>query len=77
MCDTLNFQSSLSNDEIDRSFENVDVFEGIMEGLNDALAYEQGEASVESVVRKRSLPDEDSSGSECYHTALWQNNRSV
>ena len=65
MCDTLNFQSSLSEDDVDRNFENVDVFEGIMDGLHEALAYEQGETSVESVVQKRSLPDEDSSGSDC------------
>ena len=65
MCDTLNFQSSLSDDEIDRSFENADVFEGIMEGLNDALAYEHGEVPAGTVVRKRSLPNEDSSSSNC------------
>lgn len=63
MCDTLNFQSSLPADDIDRNFENVDVFEGIMDGLHEVLVYEQGETSVGPVIRKRSLPDENSSGS--------------
>ncbi len=64
MCDTLNFQSSLFDDEIDKNFENVNVFEGIMDGLHEALAHEQGETSTETVVQKRSLPNEDSSSSE-------------
>ncbi len=63
MCNALTFQSSLSNDEIDKNFENVDVFEGIMDGLNEVLVYEQGETSVGPIIRKRSLPDENSSGS--------------
>ena len=65
MCDTLTFQSSLSNDEIDRNLENVNVFEGIIDGLHEALAHEQGEMTAETVVRKRSLPNEDSSSSNC------------
>ncbi len=52
MCDTL-------NDENDKNIENVNVFEGIMDGLHEALAYEQGEASVGMVIRKRSLSDKE------------------
>ena len=65
MCNELTFQSSLSNNEIDRNFENVNIFKGIMDGLHEALAYEQGEVIDETVVRTRLLPNEDSSSSNC------------
>lgn len=50
------FQSSLSMEEVENNFKDVDFFEGIMEGLQEALAYEQGKAKAETVARKRSLP---------------------
>ena len=52
MCDTL-------NDENNKNIENANVFEGIMNGLHEALAYEQGETSVGMVIRKRSLSDKE------------------
>lgn len=52
MCDAL-------NDEIEINIENATVFEGIMDGLHEALAYEQGETSVGMVIRKRSLYDKE------------------
>lgn len=55
--DKLHFNSSLSNEEIENNFKNIDFFSGIMEGLEEALAYEKGKASVETFERKRSLPD--------------------
>lgn len=52
----LSFQSSLTMDEIEKNFENVDFFSGIMEGLQEALAYTKGQAAAETYSRKRSLP---------------------
>lgn len=53
----LRFKSSLSMEEIDDNFKNIDFFSGIMDGLNEALAYEKGKASAETFARKQSLPD--------------------
>ena len=36
----LKFQSSLSEEEIENNFRNVDFFSGVMEGLEEVLAYE-------------------------------------
>ncbi len=33
------FKSSLTTDEIEENFKNVDVYSGIMQGLNEALEY--------------------------------------
>ncbi len=53
----IRFKSSLSVEEIDQNFKNTDFFSGLMEGLNEALAYEKGKASAETFARKQSLPD--------------------
>ncbi len=53
------FNSSLSNDEIDDSFKNIDLVSGIMDGLNEALSYEKGSAKAATIARKRSLPNID------------------
>lgn len=50
------FESSLSMSEIEANFKNVDFFEGIMDGLNEALAFSKGKAAAETFARKRSLP---------------------
>lgn len=52
----ITFKSSLTIEQIEENFKNVDVFSGIMEGLNEALAYEKGKASSETFMRKKSLP---------------------
>lgn len=51
------FNSNLSQQEIDNNFRNVDFFSGLMEGLTEALAYEQGSAKAATVARKRELPN--------------------
>lgn len=51
------FETDLSMEEIEKNFENVDFFEGIMAGLEEALAYKKGQARPETFARKRSLPD--------------------
>ncbi len=53
------FQSSLTMDEIEENFKDVDFFSGLMEGLQEALAYEKGTAAAATLARKRSLPDVD------------------
>lgn len=40
--DELTLISSLSEEEINKNFQNVDFFTGIMEGLEDALAHKKG-----------------------------------
>ena len=48
--DNLTFESSLSLDEIEENFKNIDFFSEIMEGLQEALAYQQGRASDAVIV---------------------------
>ncbi len=51
------FESSLSMEEIENNFKDINFFDGVMEGLEEALAYEKGTAKPKTVARKRSLPD--------------------
>lgn len=37
----LRFESNLSIEEIEGNFKDVDAFSGIMDGLQEALAYEE------------------------------------
>lgn len=53
------FKSSLSDEEIRKNFENTNLFDGIMQGLEEALAYEKGDAKAASIARKRLLPQID------------------
>ncbi|MBQ4264801.1 MAG: helix-turn-helix domain-containing protein [Clostridia bacterium] len=53
----LTFKSSLTMEEIENNFKDIDFFSGIMEGLEEAAAYSKGKASAETYVRKRSLPN--------------------
>lgn len=53
----IRFKSSLTIEQIEDNFKNMDLFSGIMEGLNEALAYEKGKASAETFARKQSLPN--------------------
>lgn len=52
-------KSHLSQEEIEKNFQDCDPFTGLMEGLNEALAYERGTAKAETFARKRSLPQVD------------------
>ena len=47
------FKSSVSMEEIEANFKDVDFFSGVME---EALAYKRGKASAETIARKRALP---------------------
>lgn len=53
----IRFKSSLTVEQIEENFRNTDLFSGIMDGLNEALAYEKGKASAETFARKKSLPN--------------------
>lgn len=50
------FKSSLTMDEIENNFKNIDFFSGIMDGLLETLAYTKGKAAAETFTRKSSLP---------------------
>lgn len=54
------FKSSLTMEEIEDNFKDIDFFSGIMDGLQEALAYTKGKAAADTFVRKRSLPEVDS-----------------
>lgn len=51
----LRFKSSLTMEEIDNNFKDIDLFSGLMESLQEALAYAKGEPSANTVVREVSL----------------------
>lgn len=55
----ISFNSKLSEEEITENFRNIDFFSGIMEGLEEALAYEKGSAKAATHARKRNLPSVD------------------
>ncbi len=55
----IHFKSSLTINEIEENFKDIDFFSGIVNGLNEALACEKGKASAETFARKRSLPTVD------------------
>lgn len=55
------FKSSLTMGEIEDNFKDIDFFSGIMDGLQEALAYTKGRAAADTFARKRSLPEVDSS----------------
>lgn len=50
------FKSSLTAEEIEDNFKDVDVFSGIMEGLEEAYAHSKGDAS-EMIVHKNIDPN--------------------
>ena len=51
------FESSLSIEEIENNFKDINFFDGVIEGLEEALAYKEGTAKPETIARKHSLPD--------------------
>lgn len=53
------FKSSLSKEEIDKNFKDIDLFSNLKAALEEALAYEKGTPKAGTVVRKRSVPDEN------------------
>ena len=42
----LTFESSLTDEEIAENFKNISFFDGLMNGLNEALAYGKGSAKA-------------------------------
>ena len=44
----LTFKSSLSAEQIDDNFKNINLFDGIMAGLEEALKYEKGKKKAET-----------------------------
>ncbi|MBP0965595.1 MAG: hypothetical protein J5999_09975 [Oscillospiraceae bacterium] len=56
----LEFTSSLSNEEIEENFSDIDFFTSIISGLEEAIAYEKGLGEANTVVRKYDFPDDNS-----------------
>jgi hypothetical protein len=44
-------------DEVEENFKNFDFFSGLMEGLQEALAYSNGDAKTDILVHDRSTSD--------------------
>lgn len=57
--ETITFKSQYSEEQILSNFAEIDFFDGIMAGLEEALAYEKGRAKAETFARKNSLPQVD------------------
>ena len=55
----LKLQSSLSMEEIENNFKDMDFFSELMDGLTEALAVSKGKATADTFTRKRSLPAVD------------------
>ena len=53
------FESSLTDEQMTENFKNISFFDGLMNGLNEALAYEKGSAKAETYARKRNLTEID------------------
>ncbi len=65
----LSLKTSLSMDEIEENFKNVDFFAGVMDGLQDALAHKkpsqlqnskslgEGKTTPAPTVKKANAPD--------------------
>ena len=69
------FKSSLPMEKIENNFKDTNFFDGVMEGLEEVLAYEKGTAKTETIARKRSLPDINVSVS-CRTVEAWESGRS-
>ena len=59
--DDLVLQSSLTEEEIEENFKDMDFFAAMMKSLADALSYEEGKPTPNTVVRYRALPDTEAS----------------
>ena len=66
----LRFESTLSLEEIEDKFKDVDVFSGIMDGLKEALAYEEGMG----VIWKTHLTKEEAAA---YAATEWYKNKTA
>ncbi len=55
----LTFESALTDEQIAENFKNISFFDGLMNGLNEVLAYEKGSSKAETYARKSSLPEVD------------------
>ncbi len=58
----LTFKSSLSIDEVEENFKDMDFFGEIIDSLTEALAASKGQAAADTFTRKRSLPVVDVCG---------------
>lgn len=48
----LRLKSSLTMEEIENNFKDIDFFSGVMNGLQEALAHKKGKAAAETFARE-------------------------
>ena len=53
------FNTTLTEEEINNNFKDIDIFSEIMAGLDEAISFDSGSAKRETIIRKRNLPDID------------------
>ena len=59
MDDKLRLESKLTEEEVQKNFENIDFFSEIMSGLEEALDHAKGNPRSTTMIHKRSLSDID------------------
>lgn len=59
--DDIILHSSLTEEEIESNFKDMDFFLAMTQSLKEAVAYEKGEPVPDTVVRYRAVPDTEAS----------------
>ena len=59
--DDLVLRSSLTEEEIEENFKDMDFFAAMMASLSEAVSYENGKPTPDTVVHYRALPDTEAS----------------
>lgn len=57
MSDNYIFNSKLTQEEIDNNFKDFDFFGALADSLQEALDFEKGKSSAQTIARKKSLPN--------------------
>ena len=73
------FKTSLSMEEIENNFKDTNFFDGVMEGLEEALAYEKGTAKSETIANALSMTQKAFAnvlGVSCRTVEAWESGRS-
>lgn len=59
--DDLILHSSLTEEQIEDNFKDMDFFSALTKSLEEAIAYERGEPVPDTVVHYRAHPDSEAS----------------
>ena len=55
------FHSTLTEEQIEENFKDMDFFAALKMGLEEAITYEKGEPEPDTVVHYRAIPDTEAS----------------